>query len=198
MDESSFQISAIIFTLANSYGSLSAVFSRILWMFFFMFRSNTVCLKNYWLIWVIAECHYVNLLIFLTIYNTVLRKNPPRENPSYSKNPVPNLTVTSYGGLFCVGIFCWHHITHLIKNLHNTDCEFYFIAKNFFSINFTFFSICFYYALNILTPLYRIRSWNVTRTYPVQCWHDMKVWLSREKTIHRCAIRVFTGKGFLE
>ena len=65
--------------------------------------------------------------------------------------------------------------THLLKNLHNTDCEFYFIAKNFFSINFTFFSICFYYALNILTTLYPIGSWNATRTYPVQCWHDMKV-----------------------
>ena len=65
--------------------------------------------------------------------------------------------------------------THLLKNLHNTDCEFYFIARNIFSINFTFFSICFYYALNILTTQYRIGSWNATRTYPVQCWHDMKV-----------------------
>ena len=64
---------------------------------------------------------------------------------------------------------------HLLKNLHNTDCEFYFIAKNFFSINFTFFSIGFYYALNILTTPYRIGSWNATRTYPVEWWEEMKV-----------------------
>ena len=71
MDESSCQISAIVFTLANSYGSHSAVFSRILWMFF-MFRSNTVCLKKHWLIRVIAERHYVNLLIFFTIIGPLL------------------------------------------------------------------------------------------------------------------------------
>ena len=124
MGESSCQISAIVFTLANSYGSPSAVFSRILWMFF-IFRSNTICLKKYWLMWICS---------FFLLYNT-----------------------------------------HLLNNLQNTRCKFYFIAKNFFSINFTFFSICFYYAVNILTTLYRIASWNAARTYPVQCWHDMKV-----------------------
>ena len=95
MDESCCQISAIVFTLANSYGSYSAVFSRLLWMFLLL-QSNTVCLKK-----------------------------------------------------------------HLLKNLNNTDCEFYFY---FFSINLTFFFICFYYALNILTPLYRIGSWNANYT----------------------------------
>ena len=85
--------------------------------------------------------------------------------------------------------------THLLKNIHNTDCKFHFIAKNFFSINFTFFSTCFYYALNILTTLYRIGSWNATRTYPVQCSHDMKARLSGVKTIHRWTIRIFTGQG---
>ena len=50
---------------------------------------------------------------------------------------------------------------HLLKNLNNNDCEFYFY---FFSINLTFFFICFYYALNILTPLYRIGSWNANYT----------------------------------
>ena len=58
--------------------------------------------------------------------------------------------------------------------MHNTDCEFYFIARKFFSINFIFFSICFYFALNILTTPYRIASWNATRIYLVQSWHDMK------------------------
>ena len=140
MDESSCQISAIVLTLANSYGSHSAVFLRILWMFF-MFLSNTVCLKKYWLIRLIAECHYVNLLIFLAIIEP----------------------------LFAYVIYN----THLLKNVHNTDCE--FIAKNVFSFNFTFCSIHFYYVLNILTTLYLIGSWNATRTYPVQCWHDMKV-----------------------
>ena len=71
MDESSCQISAIVFTLANSYGSHSAVFSRILWMFF-MFQSNTVCLKKYWLIRVIAEYHHVNLLICFTVIGPLL------------------------------------------------------------------------------------------------------------------------------
>ena len=66
MDESSCEISATVFTLANSYCSRSVVFLRILWMFF-MFRSNTVCFKKYWLIQVIAGCHYVNLLIFLAV-----------------------------------------------------------------------------------------------------------------------------------
>ena len=132
MDGSSCQRSAIVFTVTNSYGLHSAVFSRILCMFF-MFRSNTVYLKKYWLIRVIAEC-IMWIWSFFLLFNT-----------------------------------------HLLKNLHNTDCEFYFIAKNFFSINFTFFSICFYYALNILTTLYWISSRNATRTYSVQCWHDMKV-----------------------
>ena len=150
MDESSCQISAIVFTLANSYGSHSAVFSRILWMFF-MFRSNTVCLKKYWLIRVIAEC-IMWIWSFFLLFNT-----------------------------------------HLLKNLHNTDCEFYFIAKNFFSINFTLFSICFYYALNILTTLYRTGSWNATRTYPVQCWHDMSQFVCQEW-------KLYTGvrSGFLQ
>ena len=130
MDESTCQI--IVFTLANSYGLHSAVFSRILWIFF-MFRSNTACLKKYWLIRVILS-FIMWICSFFLVYNT-----------------------------------------HLLKNLHNTDCEFYFIAKNFFSINFTFFSIRSYYALNVLTTVYRIGSWNATRTYPVQCWHDMKV-----------------------
>ena len=143
MDESSYQTSAIVFTLTNSYGSHSEVFSRILRMLF-MFRSNTACFKKYWLIRVIVECHYVNLLICLTIIG-----------PYFAYVVIYN--------------------TNLLKNLHTTDCEFYFIAKNFFFINFTFFSICFYYALNILTTLYRIGSWNATRTYSVQCWHDMKV-----------------------
>ena len=114
----------------------------VLWMFF-MFRSNTVCLNEYWLIRVKAECHYVNLLIFLTII----------------------------GPLLCV-----RHIWYtFIKKLAQYWLRILFYGNMFFPINFTIFSICFYYALNILTTLYRMGSWNATRTYPVQCWHDMKV-----------------------
>ena len=71
IDESTCQI--IVFPLANSYGLHSAVFSRILWMFY-MFWSNTVCFKKYWLIRVIGECHYVNLLIFLSIWYACIKK----------------------------------------------------------------------------------------------------------------------------
>ena len=108
---------------------------------FSCFYLTQSALKKYWLIRLIAECHYVNLLIFLAIMEP----------------------------LFAYVIYN----THLLKNVHNTDCE--FIAKNVFSFNFTFCSIHFYYVLNILTTLYLIGSWNATRTYPVQCWHDMKV-----------------------
>ena len=53
--------------------------------------------------------------------------------------------------------------TRLLKNLRNADCEFYFIASNFFSIYFTFSSICFYktylphfaYALETIQKLIR-------------------------------------------
>ena len=131
MDESSCQISAIVFALANAYGSHSPVFSRIQWMFF-MFRSDTVCVKKYWLIRVIAEYYYVNLLIFLTVIGPLL---------------------------------------------------------------------CFYYALNILITLYRIGSWNATRTYSVQCWHDMKVSLfvrcENYTQVHRSGFSK-GREGFLE
>ena len=45
MDESSCQISATAFTLAKSYGSYSAVFSKILWLFSIVSISKTVCVK---------------------------------------------------------------------------------------------------------------------------------------------------------
>ena len=52
--------------------------------------------------------------------------------------------------------------THLLKNLSilivNSISQ---LETSFFPINFTFFSIYFYYALIILTTLYRIGSWNV-------------------------------------
>ena len=60
----------------------------------------------------IVGCHYVNLLIFLTIL----------------------------GLLLCL----LDVYTTFIENLRSTDSEFYFIASNFFSIYFTFSSICFY------------------------------------------------------
>ena len=60
----------------------------------------------------IVRCHYVNLLIFLTIL----------------------------GLLLCL----LDVYTTFIENLRSTDSEFYFIASNFFSIYFTFSSICFY------------------------------------------------------
>ena len=50
-----------------------------------------------------------------------------------------------------------------------TNCEFYFIARNFISIYFTFFSICFYNAQNIG---YQIGSWNLSST--------MEVWLKSQ------------------
>ena len=124
MDENSCQISATVFTLANWFVLRSFLKNPV--NIFHVSILNTVCLKKCSLIRVIAECDYVNLLIFLTILWSLL----------------------------CYVIYN----THLLKNLRNTDCEFYFIARHFFSINFTFFSICFYYALNILTTLYRIGS----------------------------------------
>ena len=69
-----------------------------------------------------------------------------------------------------------------------------FHSKELVFHNFTFCSICFYYALNILTTLYRIGSWNTTKTYLVQCRHNLKVCLSGVKTMRRCATRIFTGQ----
>ena len=69
--------------------------------------------------------------------------------------------------------------THLLKKLHNTDCEFDFIARNFFSIKFTFLFICFYCDLKHTdhTISDRFLKCIRTRTYPVQCRHDLKVYL---------------------
>ena len=70
------------------------------------------------------------------------------------------------------------------------------MANNFFTINFTIFSICFDYALNILTTLYGMGSWNATRTYPVQCWHEMKVNLFvRSQNYTQVCDRIFAGQG---
>ena len=99
---------------------------------------NTVCLKKRSLIRVIAEWHYVNLLIFLTILRWLLS--------------LPYIQYT------------------FIKKLTQ-----HWLKIIFHSINFPFFSICFYYALNIMTIPYRIGYWNATRSYPVQCRHDLKV-----------------------
>ena len=68
MDEGSCQISATVFTLANSCGSYLAVFSKNPMNIFHASILNTVCLKKCSFIRVIARCDRVNLLIFLTIY----------------------------------------------------------------------------------------------------------------------------------
>ena len=72
MDEGSCQISATVFISANSYGSYLAVFSRNPVNIFHVSILNTVCLKKSSFIRVIAECDYVNLLIFLTILGSLL------------------------------------------------------------------------------------------------------------------------------
>ena len=58
MEEISFQISAAVFTLAKSYGS-----------YFHISILNTVCLRKCSLVGVIAECHYVNLLIVSLLWS---------------------------------------------------------------------------------------------------------------------------------
>ena len=65
MDKGSCQISATVFTLANSYGSYLAVFSKNPLNIFHVSILNTVCLKKSSFIRVIADCDYVNLRIFL-------------------------------------------------------------------------------------------------------------------------------------
>ena len=73
MDEGSCQIIANVFTsLANSYDSYLAVFSKNPVNIFHVSILNTVCLKKCSLIRVTAECDYVNLLIFLTILGSLL------------------------------------------------------------------------------------------------------------------------------
>ena len=63
-----------------------------------------------------------------------------------------------------------------LKNLHNADCEFYFIATNFFSIMqlyiiFHLLLLCTKYIDHTISD----RFLNATRTYSVQCMHDLKV-----------------------
>ena len=58
--------------LANSYGSYLAVFSKNPVNIFHVSILNTVCLKKCSFIRVIAECDYVNLLIFLTMLGSLL------------------------------------------------------------------------------------------------------------------------------
>ena len=73
MNEGSCQISATVFTLANSYGSYLAVFSKNPVNIFHASILNTVCLKKRSFIRVITDCDYVNLFIFLTILGSLLR-----------------------------------------------------------------------------------------------------------------------------
>ena len=95
--------------------------------------------------------------------------DPLKQSLPYSSNSwVSSCEYANFFHCLRVTPFPTSHIYLLKENLQNTkntDSGFYFITRNFFSINFTFFSICFYYALNILTALYRMSSWNGTRTY---------------------------------
>ena len=65
MDESSSQISATVFTLAKSYGSLSNFLQNPENIFDILIL-KTVCRKKFSFSRVIAACHGLNLLIFLT------------------------------------------------------------------------------------------------------------------------------------